>query len=97
MYYFGKVEMSHRCNAEIYHNEILNIICYIKHQDEISSCYKSKQNNMVNTKMHFFVLSKQIISTLVAQIRKSKQFAETFFPLKMSLKQSCSYKMFHFQ
>lgn len=97
MYYFGKVEISHCCNVEIYHNEILNIIFYIKHQDEISSCYKSKQNNMVNTKMHFFVLSKQIISTLVAQIRKSKQFAETFFPLKMSLKQSCSYKMFHFQ
>lgn len=91
--------MSHCCNTEIYHNEILNVICYIKHQDEISSRFKSKQNNMVNTKTLFllFVLSKQIISTLVAQIRKSKQFAETFFPLKMSLKQSCSYKMFHFQ
>lgn len=86
MYYFGKVEMSHCYNVEKHCNEIFYIIHYIKLRDEISSCYKSKQNNMVNSKMHFFVLSKQVISTLVAQIRKSKQFAETFFPQKMSLK-----------
>lgn len=53
MYSFGKVEMPHCYNVEKYCNEILNIVHYIKLHDEISSCYKSKQNNMVNSKMHF--------------------------------------------
>lgn len=81
MYYFGKVEMP-RCNFEKHCNEILNIIHYITLHDEFSNCYTSRQNSMVNLKMHFFSFLKTNNFYVTDTNKKIKAICWDIFPIK---------------